>query len=249
MCYNQVMNKERFIEIANQFKEASETSGIGTLSEKTLHRVIKNYLEPNQEKHEVKIGRFYVDIINDNEIIEIQTRQFNKLRGKLDFLLETYQITICFPVAYKKNIIWLNKESLEAEDIRKSPKTGSIYDVFHELYKIKQYLDNPNLRIKIILLDLDEYRLLNGWSKDKKRGSYRYDQIPTALIDEVDIINLKDYKLFIPDGLNKEFTSKDYRKITKLTLKKAQVALNVLRHLGIIELIGKDSRLNLYSLK
>lgn len=241
--------KERFKEIVNSYKDLSINNGIGTLKEKTLHKVVKNYLEPNLNNQEIKIGNYYVDIFNDGKIIEIQTRQFNSLRKKLEFLLQDYDVTVCYPTFHVKTIKWINEETHMVEDIRKSPKRGSIYDVFRELYRIKQLLKSPRLKLKILLIDLDEYRLLNGWSKDKKRGSYRFDQIPIELIEEVDIRNIEDYQKFIPNGLNDKFTSRDFSKLTKLSLKRAQIALNILRHLEIIELVGKESKLNLYSIR
>ena len=242
-------NKIKFKSIIENYKNIAKIDGIGTLSEKTLHKVVKNYLEPNQKYQEIKIGSYYADIFKDNKIIEIQTRQFNTLRSKLDFFFKNYEVTVCYPTFHKKTINWINPDTLLKEDIRKSPKKGSIYDVFSELYKIKFLLNNQRLKIKILLIDLEEYRLLNGWSKNKKKWSYRYDQVPVELVNEVDILDIKDYQKFIPDSLNIQFTSKDYSKATKLTLRKAQTALNVLKYLEIIEIVGKDSKLNVYELK
>jgi len=43
------------------------------------------------------------------------------------------------------------------------------------------FLKDPNIRFKFVLVNMEEYRLLNGWSRDKKKGSTRYDRIPTDL--------------------------------------------------------------------
>ena len=45
---------------------------------------------------------------------------------------------------------------------------------------------------------MEEYRLLNGWSRDKKRGSSRYDRIPSRLVEEVCIDSVRDYMQFVP---------------------------------------------------
>ena len=47
------------------------------------------------------------------------------------------------------------------------------------------YLDNPNLHLCLVLIDADEYLLLNGWSRDRKKGSSRFDRIPVELVDEL----------------------------------------------------------------
>ena len=59
---------------------------IGTLSEKSIHSEIKNYLEPNKEYQEVKVGNYIADIKRGNEIFEIQTQQFKNLIFKLKYL-------------------------------------------------------------------------------------------------------------------------------------------------------------------
>jgi hypothetical protein len=222
-------------------------NGIGTLSEKTVHAVLKNYLVPDISCHEIKIKNFYADILCDDGIIEIQTRSFDKLRRKLETFLEIKPVTIVYPIPYQKYLRWVNESTGEISAPRKSPKCGTPYIIFPELYKIKNFLLNPNLRLHIILMDLEEYRFLNGWSKDKKKGSTRCDRIPTALVDEVFIHNLSDYSKLIPQDVPEEFTTKDFKKATKLSLRDATTALNILFHVGAVKRIGKKSNAYLYS--
>lgn len=162
-----------------------ERVSIGTLGEKTLHAVLKHTFEPDETKHEIKIGGFYADIQDDNGIFEIQTRSFNVMRKKLAFFLENNIITVIYPIAYRKWLVWLDNETGEATKKRKSPKVGTVYEAFYELYKIKQLLTHPNLRLCLVFLDIAEYRNLDGWSKDKKKGSSRYERIPESFVDMV----------------------------------------------------------------
>ena len=53
---------------------------------------------------------------------------------------------------------------------------------------------------------MEEYRLLNGWSNDKKKGSSRFDRIPMALVEEVEINCPGDYMQFVPYDLQEQFT-------------------------------------------
>lgn len=158
--------------------------GIGTLSEKTVHAVMKNYYAPDTDMHEIPIENFVADIYTGQEIIEIQTRAFNKMRRKLDAFLPLYPVTIVYPIPHIKWLSWIDEETGETSPKRKSPKTGNPYMAFIELYKIRPYLSNPNLHLKLALLDMEEYRLLNGWSRDKKKGSERYDRIPVKFAEE-----------------------------------------------------------------
>ena len=95
-------------------------------------------------------------------------------------------------------------------------------------------------------MDMEEYRLLNGWSKDRKRGSSRYDRIPTNLKQEIYINNRKDYQYFLPDNLQIEFTTADFSKQAKISKKQAQIVIHILNYVGVIKKIGKKSSFILY---
>lgn len=221
-------------------------NGIGTLGEKTLHAVLKQYFEPYEANHETKIGGFVADIVGEDGIIEIQTRGFDKLRRKLEVFLSVASVTIVYPIAKTKWLSWIDIETGEITAKRKSPKIGKPFEIFFELYKIKSFLTHPNLKFCIVLLDMEESRYLNGFSKNKKRGSSRSDRIPVEIRDEIYIESLADYIKLIPDTLPEQFDSKDYHKATGLTLSRAQTALNVLFHIGAVERTGKQGNLYLY---
>jgi hypothetical protein len=220
--------------------------GIGTLGEKTLHSALKNYLEPDPAFHEVRIGNHYADIFNGHGVFEIQTRHFNKLRQKLDSFLKEYPVTIVYPVAYHKWLLWVDERTGEVTKRRLSPKRGGFCEIFPELYRIKNYLPHNNLRILIIRLDMDEYRLLNGWSEDRKRGSRRQDRIPVSVHDELLLSSPADYAKLVPETLEEPFTSRDFSKAAKISLSAARTALNILNSLGTVKRVGKRSNSYLY---
>ena len=240
-------DRELFRQLCDKVIEKErQRRGIGTLGEKTIHAVLKHYLDPREQYHEQRCCGFVADILAEGEIIEIQTRSFDRLRRKLEAFLDLYDVTVVYPIPAVKWVSWIDEETGEVTAKRKSPKKGSYYQVFQELYKIKPYLSHPRLHFRLILIDLEEYRLLNGWSRDRKRGSCRYDRIPVELVDELCLNGPEDFKALLPDGLPEEFTSEDYRKASKLTLKRSQTALNVLSGLNIVEKCGKQGRSILY---
>lgn len=220
--------------------------GIGTLSEKTVHALLKQYIEPDEDHQEIPIENYVADIYRDGEIIEIQTRQFNKMRNKLTAFLPLYPVTIVYPIPREKQVIWIDPESGELSKPRKSPLKGTPYTVFPELYKIKSFLKDTNLRFRLILMDMEEYRELNGWSKDKKKGSSRYDRIPTQLVQEVEINCLEDYMQFVPYELEEEFTVKEFAKAAHIPAKLAGIVVNILYYTGTINRTGKRGNAYLY---
>ena len=239
------MDKEQFFKAC---ESEQLRKGIGTLSEKTLHVVLKNYFEPHHENHEIKVGGYVADIVGESGIIEIQTRQFNKLLKKLQAFLEVCDVTIVFPIAQLKWLYWIDLETGETSPKRKSPRKGMPFEIFFELYKIKRLLKNPRLKLCICMLEIEEYRYLNGWSKDKKKGSSRCDRIPTDIFEEIYINNIFDYKKLIPIGLAEKFTSKDFAKSSKLTVSRSQTALNILNYLEIVTRVEKKGNSFIYKI-
>lgn len=237
LACNTIINSER------------EKKGIGTLGEKTLHAVLKNYFEPHTENHEIKVGGFVADIVGEKGIIEIQTRDFSKLRRKLERFLEFCDVTVVFPIAEIKYLSWMDIESGDLTSRRKSPRKGSIYDIIPELYKIKYTLDNPRMNLCICMLELEEIRYLNGWSKDKKRGSSRCDRIPVRLNNEIYINSFYDYRIFLPKTLPDSFTSLDLAKYAGISRSLSQTALNIFTYLDIVERTGKNGNNILYQKK
>ena len=241
------MDKQLFLQACDEVIGRQQgVNGIGTLGEKTVHSVLKCYLSPEHLNHEVKVGGFVADICTGNEIIEIQTRSFDKLRRKLTTFLAFAPVTVVYPIHNTKWIRWINPQTGEISPRRKSPKSGSPYSIFPELYKIKNYLNHPNLRFRIIMMDLEEYRILDGWSEDKKKGSTKSDRIPTELVEELCIGGKDGYQLLIPDNLEAEFTAKDYKKASGMPLKASRTALHVLHYVGAVERIGKKGNTFIY---
>ena len=241
------MDKEKFnLACEKIINIERERNGIGTLGEKTLHAVLKNYFEPSLDRHEVKIKSFVADIVAEDEIIEIQTRNFALLRKKLETFLEMGKVTVVYPIPHTKWLIWVDEKTGEETKRRKSPRHGSVYDAFFELYRIKYLLSHPNLKFCFVLIDVHEYRYLNGYSQNRKKGSTRMDRVPIDIVEEVYVNSINNYKYLIPDGLSEEFTAKDFASASKLRLPRAQTALNVLNYINVVERVSKIGNAYVY---
>lgn len=242
--------RQAFLQAKNIILDESQNNlGIGTLSEKTTHAILKYTYCPDPFYHEIPVDGSVADICTEAEIIEIQSAGFHTLKKKLDKFLHKKPVTIVYPVPHSKWIHWIDPETGEITDKRKSPKCGTAMEIFKELIYIMPYLQNPNLHICITLLDLEEYRLLDGWSKDKKKGSHRYDRIPINIFDEVHLDCVNDYMQLIPYPLPEPFTMKDFQKASHLSPKISQRALKILRELQLVEQTGMKGRAYLYKVK
>lgn len=222
-----VIDTERFLQARKEaLGRVGGAGGIGTLSEKALHAALKSYYEPDFESREVKVGGFVADIVGENGIIEIQTRGFDRLGRKLDAFLEAARVTVVYPVVPKRGLCWVDPETGEIFEKRKSPKKGAAYDVFPELYKIKNQFMHPNFRLCIPLLEVTDYKHLDGYGKQKKLRATRGERIPEALLGEVICESRWDYLNLLPEDLPEPFTTKTLAKAMRRSQTQAQCAAN-----------------------
>jgi hypothetical protein len=221
-------------------------SGIGTLSEKTIHAALKNYFA-DENCQEVKVGSFVADAKTEDGIFEIQTRHFYTQKKKLEAFLPEYKVCLVYPVRHHRVLHWVDPETGEVTDGRKSPKIDRGYGIFHEMYGIREFINHENLTFCLMYIDSDEYKYLDGYGEDKKKHATRIDGVPTELVAEINLCAPEDYIIFIPEELrNEEFTSLSFSKGAKISRSLAQEALNVMRLLGIVTILRKTKEGNIY---
>lgn len=224
------------------------SDGIGVLREKKMHESIKHFLEPNHTYHEIRVGRFTADIVNEHGITEIQTRNFRAIKKKLDYFLESRNVKIVYPVSRNKTVYWIDPETGESTNGRKSTKTGSAMDIFKELYWIKQYLKSERLTLSIIIVDSQDYRMQDGWGSSGKRGHTKLDHVPVKIVEIIDIESYEYLIKLLPEALPEEFTSAGLMKAAKISRKDAQMALNTLFELELVKRTGRKGNAYVYKI-
>lgn len=217
-------------------------------SEKTLHAVLKNYMDPDEDHQEIPVDNYIADIYHDGQIIEIQTAHMDAMRAKLSCFLQKYPVRVVFPIPAQKWVIWIDPETGELQKRNRSPLRGSFFHAFKELYRVRPFLADPNLSFELLLIDMDEYRMLDGWSRDKKRGSHRYDRIPLYLQDRMLLTCPQDYMQFVPEGLPEPFTSADFARAAGYLRNGFSTVLLLLTEMGVIERVGKKGNAYLYQI-
>src|SRR3954447_9536630 len=133
-------------------------SGIGLLNEKPLHASLKQWYARPGDRFEVPVDGFVIDIVRDDLLIEIQTRNFSSIKSKLNKLARSHQVRLIYPIVQEKWIVRLQHYSCRAPIRRRSPKRGQLEDLFWELVSIPQLLSNPNFSLEILLIKQEEVR-------------------------------------------------------------------------------------------
>jgi len=242
------VNKARFYNIVYETTlDDHQRYNIGTYKEKKLHIMLKRYFEEDPKYHEIPVNGYIADICRDGVITEIETSGFTGLKPKLEAYLSEYKVQLVYPLAFAKYVSWIDPSSGEITSRKRSPKKASVYDGLFEMVRILPYINHKNLTVLMPFLEIDEYRLLDGWSRDKKRGSHRYERIPTDLFRIEEFSADVDYIRCIPESCEDFFTLTEFAKEAHIGGRDANGIVKVLMARGLLERVGKRGRSYLYA--
>jgi len=221
-------------------------SQIGLINEKPLHASLKQWYARPGDRFEVPVDGFVIDIVRDDLLIEIQTRNFAAINSKLCKLTRSYEVRLVYPVVQEK---WIVRSTTGDDGIavrRKSPKRGRLEDLFWELVSIPQLLSSPNFSLEVLMIRAEEVRRYEGKRKRWRTKGWVIEG--RRLMDVLDrhlFGRSADWLAFVPDGLQ-SFTTKDLATIADTRRELAQKMAYCLRQARMIELIGRQGRANLY---
>jgi hypothetical protein len=214
--------------------------GIGTLNEKPLHAALKQYLSQPDDQFEVPVDGYVVDIVRGDWLIEIQTRNFSAMKRKLADLVQRHKVHLVHPVAQEK---WIVKENGR----RKSPKRGTVESVFAELVSFPQLLLEPNFSLEVLLIREEETRRYEATGSWRRRGWVTEERQLLEVVSRHEFATTADLRYLLPPTLPTQFTTAHLAKAIKQPRALAQKMAYCLRHIGVIEPVGKEKRAVLYA--
>jgi len=222
-------------------------NNIGCLNEKSLHAQLKSYYAGENGQTEVLVGGYVVDVVKDGALIEIQTGNFSVIKSKLLSLTERHPLRLVYPIAQQK---WLVKNSEGGTPVRrKSPKRGTVYDVFTELVSFPDLIISPNFSLELALIHEEEVRVYTGKKPWVKHGWETVERRLISVVETLRLANVSDFAKLLPDNLPESFTTKDLADYTEIPSWLAQKMAYCLDKMGAISKIGKKGRYNLFQIK
>src|SRR5215467_5096991 len=226
--------------------EPEQMSGIGLINEKPLHASLKQWYARPGDRFEVPVDGFVIDIVRDDLLIEIQTRNFASINAKLCKLTRSYAVRLVYPVVQEKWIVRSATGNGGVTVRRKSPKRGRLEDLFWELVSIPQLLSHPNFSLEVLMIREEEVRRYDGRRKRWRRRGWVIEGRRLVEVVERRLFGKSaDWLAFVPNGLQ-SFTTKDLANIADTNRDLAQKMAYCLREARMIELIGREGRANLY---
>ncbi|MDR1507170.1 MAG: hypothetical protein LBI67_08720 [Treponema sp.] len=220
-------------------RKKKKTHRIGTENESSLHRTLKfRYADPG--KTEEDRAGFVCDAVGpDGEAVEIQTGNFSALKNKIPALAARGRIRLVYPVIVTKTI--------ELYDIggnlisrRKSPRKGSMWDIFGELIYAPSLMNLRRLTVEIAFVDATERRRDDGQGSWRRKGVSIEDRSLDLFRESLILRKKADWRRFLP--VKGEFTARDLAEKTHIRPALARKTLYVLEKAGIVEKIRKAGR-------
>ena len=219
--------------------------GIGLLNEKPLHASLKQWYARPGDRFEVLVDRFVIDIVRDDLLIEIQTRNFSSIKSKLTHLVRYHRVRLVYPIVQEKWIVRSATRNGKEPVRRKSPKKGRMEDLFWELVSIPQLLSNPNFSLEVLMIRGEEVRRYHDVKRRVRKRWLLEGRHLLDVLDQRSFGQSADWLRFLPDGLE-QFTTSDLASSMNTRRDLAQKMAYCLREARMIEMIGKRGRANLY---
>jgi hypothetical protein len=137
--------------------------------ETSLHRELKLRYAGADAQTEVRLGRYRVDAVAGDELIEIQNGPLAAIGAKIADLLVGHTVRIVKPIVREKLIVKRRRRGGKIVSRRRSPKRGRLLDLFHDMVYFTKVFPHPRLAIEAVLVDVEEYRYPGHGRRRRRR--------------------------------------------------------------------------------
>lgn len=223
------------------------SNSIGTLRESSFHSALKHWYKEPGDKIEESIDNYIIDIVRDDLLIEIQTRNFSSIRKKLEKLTESYKVRLVYPIVRDKIIVKMDARGNKVINMRTSPNHGTYYDIFEELIRIPHLVPKMNFTIEVVLVQIKEFRKNDGKGSRRRRGWSIYDRKLVNILERKLFYTPIDFLMLKPISLKTPFTNAELAISLEKSVRLAQKMSYCLKKMGILKVIGKQGNAHLLS--
>jgi hypothetical protein len=126
--------------------------------ETTLHRQLKERYAAGGRPVEQRIGRYRIDVVQSGRLVEIQLASLTAIRDKIADLLTEHRVLVVKPIIATKHLIKQHRSGGRIVSRRRSPKQGTILDLFEELVHFTRVFPHRRLTIEVPLVEIEEWR-------------------------------------------------------------------------------------------
>jgi len=215
-------------------------------NETSLHSAVKDWCSFPGDRFEAEVDGFVVDIVRDNLLIEVQTRNFSAIKEKLKSLLRQHRVRLIYPIAKEKQIIQVDPATGRQTRRRRSPRRGDVYDLFRELIWMPELVLEANLSIEALMVKEEEVRCADGKGSWRRRGTSIKDRRLIEVVERLVFDKREDYLRLLPRDLAQPFTNRSLAVSMNLGISRTRKMTYCLKKMGAINEIGRDRNQRLY---
>lgn len=223
--------------------------------ETSLHKRLKEIYASDESQIEQRVGRFIIDVIRGKELIEIQFSSLSSINRKVETLLKDHKVRVVKPLVMQKQLVRCAAKGEQAVSRRKSPKRGSLLDIFDELIYFTRVFPHRNLILEVPLIRIEEWTYPTPASKmrvRRRRRPKKYtveDQKLVEVLETYEFRKSSDLIKLIPSKeLPKPFDTAQLASALQTKRWIAQKVAYCLRHMKAIKEVGKKGNAILYRL-
>ena len=216
--------------------------------ETSLHRQLKAHYAPDGALLEQRIGRYRIDVIDGDELIEIQLASLSAIRDKIAALVKEHQVRIVKPIVACKYLVKQKCAGGQIVSRRRSPKQGTVFDVFDELVHFTRVYPHPRLTLEVVLVEIEELRYPgHGRRRRWRRNDHEVeDQRLVAVLSVEKFRTAHDLCRLLPPKLPTPFHTGHIAVGLGVQRWIAQRMAYCLRETGAIKCVGKERGAWLY---
>ena len=218
------------------------------MGETSLHDEVKRWYSQTGDRMEEWVDGYLIDVVRGDRLIEIQTGNFSAIKAKLEDLVRRHPVRLVHPIAQTKWIVRLDSRGKRVSK-RRSPRRGRVEDLFLELVYIPHLMREANFSLEALLIHSEEELIDDGRGSWRRRRWSVHDRRLLDVVGRAAFSVPADYLKLLPVTLHKEFTTRELAESLQLRANIAQKMTYSLRHMDVIETIGKRGRARLYALK
>jgi hypothetical protein len=139
--------------------------------ETSLHRDLKKLYGGSDMQFEVPLGAHRIDVVSDGRLVEIQLASLAAIRDKVRILVKDHRVVVVKPIIVLKTLVKRTKKGGPIAGRRKSPKQGSIFDLFDELVHFTSVFPHRRLTLEVPMIEIEEWR----YPGHGRRRRWRHD--------------------------------------------------------------------------
>ena len=216
--------------------------------ETSLHQQLKRCYADGDANTEVVVGKYRIDAIRDEELIEVQCASLSAIRDKCRHLLKRHPLRVVKPVVSRIRIVKLDKPNGTISSRRMSPARGSVLDVFDELIYFTRVFPHPNLAIEVPLVEIEEWRYPGHGRRRRRRERDHQveDRKLLSIVETHRFDTAEDLGRLVPDGMPSPFHTGHLAATLGIDRWDAQRIAYCFRKMGTARQVGKQGNARLY---